>query len=281
MLDTFLSDELMQAIAAQNNPSETAFVCSQFVCSRDNDAPNPANTLANSRSSNKRYLSNKVGHYQIRWFSPLTKVDFCGHATLATAAVLFKRHPELKHIQISAEAIGKMILTQLPDGRIEMDFPLRAPKTCAQVPEALLEGLSIAPAQVLINQQAYFAIYDTEQNVHDLEYDANLLKTLVPHDVVASAACSPHNKTIAAYDFVSRYFWPANGGDEDPVTGSIHTGLAPYWAARLGKQHLLAYQASARGGLLYCEVTEGSGANKARVKIAGYAKHYMQGVLTI
>lgn len=282
LLDTFLSDELMQAIAAQNNLSETA-----FVCPLDNDATGSVIKQTKHQQVNNSHLLNKSERYQIRWFSPLTEVDFCGHATLATAAVLFKRHPELKQLEIYAEAVGVMTLTQLPDGRIEMDFPLRAPSVCEQVPEALLKGLSIAPAQVLLNQQAYFAIYDSERSVHDLEYDTNLLKTLAPHDVVASAAPSPHNKTEAAYDFVSRYFWPANGGDEDPVTGSIHTGLAPYWAARLGKQQLVAYQASARGGLLFCElvaegeIVESCEKKEARVKIAGYAKHYLEGELTL
>lgn len=112
-----------------------------------------------------------------------------------------------------------------------------------------MHGLSKQPIEVLKNRQVYFAVFASEQEVLDDTYISEKLKKLAPLDVLVTAKSDN-------YDFVSRYFWPANGGDEDPVTGSIHTGLAPYWADKLGKTELLAYQASKRGGVLKCRVLE-------------------------
>jgi predicted PhzF superfamily epimerase YddE/YHI9 len=124
------------------------------------------------------------------------------------------------------------------------------------------------PQAVLRNRQAWFAVYEQEDQVRQLEPDLAALKSLAPLDVVITA---PGREQ----DFVSRYFWPANGGDEDPVTGSIHAGLAPYWAGRLGKASLVALQASRRSGLLYCRV-EGE-----RVFVAGHAVQYLKGMIEI
>lgn len=152
------------------------------------------------------------------------------------------------------------------DGSFAMTFPKQAPFVTTEIPSELFAGLSIQPVKVLKNQQAYFAIYDSEQDVLDLKTDSALLKTLFPLDVVATAPS-------AKYDFISRYFWPANGGDEDYVTGSIHTGLAPYWAKELGKTSLSAYQASSRGGHLHCEVAAHT------ITVTGHAVRYMQGTI--
>ena len=121
---------------------------------------------------------------------------------------------------------------------------------------------------MLKNEQAYFAVYENEADIHAITQNAIQLKQLAPYDVVVTAK-GTH------YDFVSRYFWPANGGDEDPVTGSIHTGLAPYWADVLQKSNLVALQASARGGILYCDVTP------SRVKISGYGVRYLTGEINV
>lgn len=216
-VNEWLSDDMMQNIAAENNLSETAFV-------------KPIGTE----------------RYEIRWFSPLCEVDFCGHATLAAAYVLFNHFDASDVIQFETRVIGPLTVEKDLSGRILMCFPLRKPVP-VEAPPALLEGLSIQPKEILRNGQAYFAIYDSEQAVIDLKTKSEYLKQLAPYDVVATA-------TSDEYDFVSRYFWPANGGDEDPVTGSIHAGLAPFWAERLNKPNLLAYQASKRGGTLYCHV---------------------------
>jgi len=241
--EQWLDASLMQAIAAENNLSETAFL---------------------------RKIT--AHHYQIRWFSPLTEVDFCGHATLAAAFVIFSSSQsasdKAQTLTIEATAVGEMNITQLEDGAIEMKFPNRKPTLIETIPSALRQGLSIQPAQVLINNQAYFAIYPDEQQVLALQYNSDALKTLAPLDVVVTAKSTD-------YDFISRYFWPANGGDEDPVTGSIHTGLAPYWAEQLGKSDLVAYQASTRGGVLNCQVQGDI------VTISGKAVHYLEGFIEV
>jgi predicted PhzF superfamily epimerase YddE/YHI9 len=228
-----ISTELMQQIATENNLSETAFV-----------------------------LQLAANQYQIRWFSPVTEIDFCGHATLAAAFVLFRQNHS-NSLSFSTEKVGELKVSQDTDQWIRMDFPIR-PALAVETPAALLAGLSVPPALVLRSAQAYFAIYEHEQQIRQLTTISAELKKLAPYDVVATAPGSD-------YDFVSRYFWPANGGDEDPVTGSIHAGLVPYWAERLGKTQLLAYQASARGGVLRCQLTA------ERVLVSGQAALYLQG----
>ncbi|MHC9512003.1 PhzF family phenazine biosynthesis protein [Kangiella sp. M94] len=239
MTDEWLDDDLMLSIAAENNLSETAFL-------------KPV----------------KNNHYEIRWFSPLTEIDFCGHATMASAFVVFLKNNELTEVIFSAEAVGDLTVTRQADGMIDMSFPNRKPEPVGDVPQALLDGLSKGPRQILRNEQAYFAIYDDEESVRLMEYDSEQLKQLAPYDVVVSAPGKD-------YDFVSRYFWPANGGDEDPVTGSIHAGLAPYWAEKMGKQELVAFQASQRGGVVNCRLVGD------RVHVAGKAVLYLEGQIAI
>jgi predicted PhzF superfamily epimerase YddE/YHI9 len=237
----WLSESQMQAIASENNLSETAYLV------KDN---------------------NNV--YHIRWFSPLTEIDFCGHATLASAFVLFSQNEGIREFKFHAHAVGEMTIIKNRVGRIEMDFPNRKPVPVAtsDIPAALLEGLSHPPIEVLKNNQAYFAIYDNEEIINAITTDSDKLKLLAPFDVTVSAPSKD-------FDCASRYFWPANGGDEDPVTGSIHTGIAPYWAEKLNKQQIVALQASKRSGILYCEV------NADRVKISGDAVQYLSGEITL
>lgn len=154
-----------------------------------------------------------------------------------------------------------------------MDFPNTKPEKVDNIPDSLLAGLSVAPVEVYKNTQAYFVIYNTEADVLNVERDNEKLKQLAPLNVVVT--CQASSAEYKGYDFISRYFLPANGGDEDPVTGSVHTGLSPLWAERLGKNELLAYQASKRGGILDCVVTGD------RVLISGNAVHYMTGFITI
>ncbi|MHB0852631.1 PhzF family phenazine biosynthesis protein [Stutzerimonas nitrititolerans] len=238
-LERWLDDARMQAIAAENNLSETAF----FVREPD-------------------------GAFHIRWFSPLTEIDFCGHATLASAFVILEQRIAAAPLTFRAAAVGDIEVTLRDDGLLEMSFPNRAPETIAEPPQALLEALDIVPEAVLRNPQAWFVVYASEQQVRAAAPDLEALKALAPLDVVVTA---PGDRQ----DFASRYFWPANGGDEDPVTGSIHAGLTPYWATRLGKSSLVALQASKRTGLLYCRV-EGE-----RVFVAGAAVKYLQGQIEL
>lgn len=238
-LDEWLPTNVMQAIATENNQSETAF----FVKEAD-------------------------GRFHIRWFSPLKEIVFCGHATLASAYVILGKSDTGSVITFRADAVGDLPVVMLDNGSMEMSFPNRAPKRLTSVPPALAEGLPLAPVEVLQNQQAYFAVYETEREVRALIPNLRKLVELGPLDVTVTARGESH-------DFVSRYFWPANGGDEDPVTGSIHAGLAPYWAQRLGKDQLIAMQVSRRTGVLNCRV-EGE-----RVYISGSAVKYLEGVIEI
>lgn len=248
--ENWLTDDLMQSIALENNLSETAFLVK--AASGDGDT------------------------YQIRWFSPLTEIDFCGHATLASAFVLFNENPDLAKIKFSAKAVGAFTVLRLDNGKIQMDFPNTCPKKVDEVPAELLAGLSIPPVEVYCNKQAYFVIYDNEADVLSVRRDNEQLKELAPKDVVVTCQSkSDNHHKPNGYDFISRYFWPANGGDEDAVTGSIHTGLAPFWAKRLGKNNLTAYQASSRGGVIDCAVVGD------RVLISGRAVQYLTGTISI
>ncbi|MDG1752088.1 MAG: PhzF family phenazine biosynthesis protein [Thalassotalea sp.] len=238
---SWLDKSLMQSIALENNLSETAFL-----------------------------VMDETGTYQIRWFSPITEIDFCGHATLASAFVIFNKNPELCAIKFSAKAVGVLPVIKTESGKIQMDFPNTNPEKVKTIPDKLKSGLSIEPVEVYRNSQAYFAVYETEHEVLSVLRDNESLMNLKPFDVVVTCKAESNK-----YDFISRYFWPANGGDEDPVTGSIHTGLAPFWAKRLGKNELVAYQASSRGGLLNCIVMGD------RVLISGTAIQYLEGTIVV
>ncbi len=242
--DTWLDDALMQSIASENNLSETAFI-----------------------------VADGKGVYHIRWFSPLTEIDFCGHATLAAAYVLFNKNSNVQLINFSAKAVGILTVAKTDSGKMQMDFPNRMPERIDEIPDSLLAGLSIGPAEVYRNTQAYFVIYDSESDVLNVVRDNEKLKQLAPYDVVVT--CQATSEKYHDYDFISRYFRPANGGDEDPVTGSIHTGLAPLWAKRLAKNELVAYQSSSRGGVLDCTVADD------RVLISGNAVSYLTGFITV
>ena len=242
-LPEWLPDAKMQRIASENNLSETAF----FVA---------------------RDPSDLAGSFEIRWFSPITEIDFCGHATLASAFVIFNLEPKRSEIVFETAKVGRLTVKRGKEGLLEMDFPNQAPEPVTEIPADLFEGLSIRPVQVLRNRQAYFAVYDNESDVRTVIPDLERIRKLGPRDVVVTA---PGNEV----DFVSRYFWPANGGAEDPVTGSIHTGLAPYWGVRLGKEILHAYQASRRGGHVFLEL------RGDRVIVSGHAVKYLEGVIYV
>lgn len=238
LLENWLAVELMQSIASENNLSETAFV-----------------------------VRNSSGVFEIRWFSPIKEIDFCGHATLASAYVIFSTS-ESTEITFLAKAVGNVTVKKERNNLIEMAFPNMEPVELTEVPQALKEGLSILPVTYLKNQQAYFAIMEKEEQIKLVIPDLEKLKTLAPLDVVVTAQSKE-------FDFTSRYFWPANGGVEDPVTGSIHAGLAPYWAKKLNKQELVALQASNRSGVLYCRVEE------ATIFVSGFCVSYLEGTINI
>ena len=235
-LDGWPSDEILQKIALENNLSETAF----FV--------------------------KRQNHYELRWFTPTTEVDLCGHATLATAWVLRNAFDDVafpvrfstKSGELSVDADGDELM---------LDFPLHAPVPCAP-PEGLLPALGVKRAEVLSAGEEYLVILEDEAGVKGLEPDLSGLTKLPALAVIVSAP----GDTV---DFVSRCFAPNVGIDEDPVTGAAHTILTPYWARRLGKEVLEARQVSRRGGKLRCRIAGD------RVLLSGRAVKYMEGRLTL
>jgi PhzF family phenazine biosynthesis protein len=241
----WLDADLMQKIALENNLSETAFV--KIIDSEN---------------------------YEIRWFTPTVEVDFCGHATLASAFVIFKDFTEKKTINFHVRNLGLFVIHQDEDGKIRMDFPIRKAHQVEDYPDILRQALTKPFKAVYQNVQAYIVEYESVQDVLDEQPDMNLLKKLgklrtgvTANDVDVAIT----SKADQQYDCVSRYFAPVAGIDEDPVTGSIHTAIAPLWAEKLGKNNIVAYQASSRGGILYCNIL-----SEERIEISGYGKLYMQ-----
>lgn len=206
--------------------------------------------------------------YALRWFTPKTELPLCGHGTLAAAHILWEQgHLGADEPARFYTASGLLTVRRLEDGWIEMDFPAFTLKP-ASLPASVLYPLE--PREVWFAGDRYLAVLGSEAEVRGFEPDAGRLRE---HRVVITAAAAPANASAAAapgavgpaYDFVSRYFAAPVGVDEDPVTGSAHCALAPYWAKRLGKTSFLAYQASARGGFLKVRL------DGDRVRIAGQA----------
>lgn len=208
------------------------------------------------------------GSYDLRWFTPAVEVDLCGHATLASAHALWESG------ELAAEAqarfhtrSGLLTAERLADGWIELDFPATVPAE-GEVPAELATALGITPRRVLRSHFDYLVEVNDETAVRALAPDFGVLRRLQVRGVIVTARAE-----TAPYDFVSRFFAPGAGIDEDPVTGSAHCALAPYWAPLLGKQEFRAYQASARGGELRVRLAGD------RVKLAGQARTMLRGEL--
>jgi PhzF family phenazine biosynthesis protein len=232
-LDRWLPDEQMQSIAAENNLAETAF----FV------------------PDGERYL--------LRWFTPAVEVDLCGHATLATAFIIFHRFtPDANIVRFETKS-GELVVKKDGD-RLSMDFPSRPPVPCDPHPD-LLPALGGQP-EAILGARDYLVVYKTEEDLAALRPDMERLKQVDRFAVIATA---PGNTV----DFVSRFFAPSKGVPEDPVTGSAHCTLIPYWSKRLGKTKLKARQISPRGGDLWCE-DQG-----ARVSMSGYGVLFLEGTI--
>jgi PhzF family phenazine biosynthesis protein len=236
-LDFFPAESVMESIAAENNLSETAFLV----------AAGP-------------------GRYRLRWFTPTTEVALCGHATLASAWVVFERlAPRLTTVAFETRS-GTLVVTR-GAGELVMDFPSLPASPVADPPAALAAGLGALPTEVL-RATNYLAVFDAEDDVRALSPDFALLATLHPYGVIATAPGRDR-------DFVSRYFGPSFGVPEDPATGSAHCTLAPYWAKRLGKAKLAARQVSKRGAELTVEH------RGDRVAIAGQCVLFMEGEIVL
>lgn len=237
VLSEWPADRVLQQVAAEHNLSETAFLVAE-----------------------EGYA------YRLRWFTPQMEVDLCGHATLASAHVLFTAvHPALAAAQFDTRS-GRLTVTRSA-GLLTLDFPARPAAACV-APPALLAGLGRAPRAVL-RARDYLAIYDHEDEVRGLTPDFAALATLSECLGIIATARG------VQVDFVSRFFAPRAGINEDPVTGSAHCTLIPYWSARLEKNALHALQVSPRGGELWLHD------HGPRVHIAGHAVTYMTGVIEV
>jgi len=234
-LQEWLDEATLQAIAAENNLSETAF----FVPRGD--------------------------RFHLRWFTPAVEVDLCGHATLATAFVIFNHlTPGLGLVAFDTQS-GELVVRREGD-LLAMDFPARPPQPLTPH-ERLVDALGTQPDQVLASRD-YLVVYRDQEQVRTLQPNMDLVAGLDRFAVIVTAPGGD-------CDFVSRFFAPAVGINEDPVTGSAHCTLVPYWSKRLRKTRLHARQISARGGELFCE-DQGE-----RVKIAGHAALYLKGEICL
>ncbi|MBT5901707.1 MAG: PhzF family phenazine biosynthesis protein [Opitutaceae bacterium] len=239
-LEAWLPDETLQQMALQHGLAETAF----FVPQAD-------------------------GSFHLRWFTPARKVDLCGHATLASAAVLFGQNDDLGEITFSSQS-GALRVRRNSNGRFELDFPSRPPVEIQNenpVSE-LLAALGVDQAVWVGKSRDYLVVLSDQDAVAQLSPD---FERMVKFDTSSIIVTAPGNDR----DFVSRNFAPGYGIDEDPVTGSAHCTLAPYWANRFGKSALTARQISTRGGELWCTV------DGDRVRIAGNAVTYLKGQVFI
>ena len=236
-LDRFLDDATLQAIAAENNLAETAF------------------------------LVPDGGDYRLRWFTPTVEVPLCGHATLASAAVVMERLEPKRDKVIFNTASGPLTVKQTNRGYV-MDFPER-PSELVATPPGLAEALAVGPVEVLSDTFNYIALLENAQLVRELAPDIAAIAHMDLSGVVVTA---PGDET---YDIVSRYFAPAKGIPEDPVTGGAHCALVPYWAKRLNKTAFRAYQASRRGGEITCRLVGD------RVELEGSCVFYLEGEVEI
>ncbi|MDR2698026.1 MAG: PhzF family phenazine biosynthesis protein [Holophagales bacterium] len=241
-LENWLPDSLMQSIAMENQLSETAF----FV---------PLSELSDGSND-----------FHIRWFTPANEVDLCGHATLASAwLILNELRPDRQSVKFQSQS-GSLEVTKDGDW-LALDFPRRPGTPVPEHIPALAETLGVKPAEALLSRDL-MAVLETEDQVRNLNPDFLSMTALPGFGVIATAV----GKNV---DFISRCFFPQDGIPEDPVTGSAHSTLIPYWSERLNKTHMDAIQASRRGGGLRCED------RGERVLIAGKAVKVMEGVMII
>jgi PhzF family phenazine biosynthesis protein len=237
LLDHWIDDSTLQAVAAENNLSETAF------------------------------LVRHAEGFDLRWFTPVTEVALCGHATLASAFVLFtcQKWPE-ESIRFRTRKSGELAVTRRKD-LLEMDFPAR-PAHAQTPPSGLMEALRVTPQQILGSEEDLLVVLDSEKTVKEVRPDFIALERVACRGTIITARGDRN-------DFVSRFFAPRVGVPEDPVTGSAHCVLAPYWAGVLRQKDLHAFQVSKRGGELLCTYAG------ERVKISGKAALYLEGTITI
>jgi PhzF family phenazine biosynthesis protein len=229
----------MQSIAREMNLAETAFLY------RGNDG------------------------YELRWFTPVAEVELCGHATLASAHILWETGDLAPDAQARFQTKSGLLTAARRGGLIELDFPAK-PEEPAEAPEGLVEALGVTPLHVGRNAFDYLVEVESQEIVRDCAPDIARLRKIEARGTIVTAAANS-----AGFDFVSRFFAPAVGVDEDPVTGSAHCCLGPYWGAKLGKTEMKAYQASARGGIVRVRLAGD------RVFLGGHAVTILRGELAV
>jgi PhzF family phenazine biosynthesis protein len=232
-MEGFPADALLQAIAAENNLAETAF------------------------------LVRAGDDYRLRWFTPTTEVPLCGHATLASAAVVMERLEPGRRRVVFHSASGPLTVSRTDTGYV-MDFPARFSEPVS-IPPGLGEALGVVPIEVVADAFNYLALLPSAQVVRELAPDIAAVARIDRSGVIVTAPGDGN------YDFVSRYFAPSKGIPEDPVTGGAHCALAPYWAKRLHKSAFRAFQASRRGGEIVCRLVHD------RVELEGTCVFYLEG----
>ncbi|MGH7475433.1 MAG: PhzF family phenazine biosynthesis protein [Longimicrobiales bacterium] len=238
VLDQAVSGAWMQAVAREMNLSETA-----FLRRRDNG-------------------------WQLRWFTPTVEVDLCGHATLASAHALWEEGHAAAEAELRFETRSGPLAARRTGDWIELDFPAE-PATACEAPAGLAEALGARPVSVARNRFDLLVLLDSETELNELAPDFRALRAVANRGVIVTSRTERGEA-----DFVSRFFAPAVGIDEDPVTGSVHCCLAPFWAERLGRDELTGYQASARGGTVRVAV------RGARVLLFGQAITVLRGELS-
>lgn len=238
VFEAFPADEVMQAVASENNLAETAFLVAGD------------------------------GGYRLRWFTPAVEVPLCGHATLASAAVVMERIEPGRAEVVFHSKSGLLPVKRNGTGYV-MNFPVRRSEVIA-APAGFAEALGAEPVEVLGNEFNYMAVFESEEVVRRLAPDMAAIAGIGRPGVIVTAPGDD-----GQFDFVSRYFAPAKGIPEDPVTGAAHCMLAPYWAKRLGKTEFRAFQASKRGGEVVCRLIGN------RVELQGDCVFYLEGVAEI
>ena len=237
ILESSLCDDVMQSIASENNLSETAFI-----------------------SIHENPIS-------IRWFTPTIEVDLCGHATLASAKVLFEYYPDLSGDEINFVSKSGILRVTKSSNELCLDFPVDQPVK-SELDPLFIDILGSQPMELLRGKDDFLAVFENQEQIEGMQPNFALLKKINSRGVVITA---PGDKV----DFVSRCFYPEAGIEEDPVTGSAHTMLTPYWANQLNKNEFEACQLSKRGGKLHCRLVDD------RVFISGNSIIYFDGMISI
>ena len=259
--------EIFQVDAFTDRPfaGNPAAVC---VLPQARDEKWMQNVALEMNLSETAFLVKQADGFDLRWFTPTVEVDLCGHATLASAHVLWERGYLKPDEQARFHTRSGLLLAVRKDGWIELNFPLE-PQEQTDAPEGLTEALGVTPKYVGKTRFDYLVEVESEDIVRRLQPDMGKLATFPVRGVMVTSASSSKD-----YDFVSRFFGPGAGVDEDPVTGSAHCCLGPFWGSRLGKTEVTGYQASARGGFVRVRM------NGDRVVLRGKAVTVLRGELS-